>query len=157
MRVAFIANGELSPSEPLLARIHACDAIVAVDGGINHCLRLGIIPEFVIGDLDSASEEALAHFPHVKKHVYPRDKDQTDLEIALHQYSHADRLDIFAGLGHRTDHTLFNIHLLARYPGKASLISNTEEMFVIDRQTRLNGSCIRPPSINISWASLMSR
>ena len=90
--------------------------LLAADGGANHLAQLGLVPEAVIGDLDSIEPrirdrigaEALVHRP---------DQDRTDLDKAL-SYAFDElglgRLAVIAALGGRTDHDLGNLGLLAR-------------------------------------------
>jgi thiamine pyrophosphokinase len=49
------ANGQLNG----LARLQPDDLIIAADGGAQHCLKLGIRPQVVIGDFDSVSVDEL--------------------------------------------------------------------------------------------------
>jgi thiamine pyrophosphokinase len=96
---------------------------IAADSGIDHVHTLGLRPDVVIGDLDSASEPALdwARSQGAEVRGHPTDKDQTDLELALDVAMDADpdRI-VVAGIGGgRLDHFLANIALLAhdRYRG----------------------------------------
>jgi len=61
------------------------DYIIAVDGGANELRRRGIIPNVIIGDMDSISQSTLNYFKDkgVKVVTYPHEKDETDLELAL--------------------------------------------------------------------------
>ncbi|HSW87138.1 MAG TPA: thiamine diphosphokinase [Rhabdochlamydiaceae bacterium] len=138
-RIALIANGELGDNETLLEKIRSCDYLIAVDGGVNHCHKLGLRPDIIIGDFDSASPEFLLFFPDVPQKKYPKDKDKTDLELAIEHAleKEAKNLTIFGGCGKRIDHTLSNINLLSRYPGILFLETERELLFVIDRQAVL--------------------
>ncbi len=44
--------------------------IIAVDGGADTCLNLGICPDIIIGDMDSVSDEALLCGSIIVVHVY---------------------------------------------------------------------------------------
>lgn len=136
---ALIANGEIEEDAALIAKIKSCDHLIAVDGGLNHCRRFGLVPSMIIGDFDSADPDALRHFENVPQKAFPKDKDKTDLELAV-EYAfslEARTVVIFGGLGGRIDHTLANINLLCLYPGKLYLESSKEFLFVIDRQVSL--------------------
>jgi thiamine pyrophosphokinase len=86
-RVAFIANGPLADSQDLvtdlLAEIRSHDIIVAVDGGVNHCHQLGVVPNLIIGDFDSVIPSLLSFYSDVETIRFPREKDKTDLQIAI--------------------------------------------------------------------------
>ncbi len=45
--------------------------IIAVDGAADGCLRLGIKPHIVVGDMDSASKAALDEAKEIVLHAYP--------------------------------------------------------------------------------------
>ncbi len=114
--VAIFANGEFSPPADILTHLRG-RIIIAADGGARHALALGLTPDVVIGDLDSLSAEEVrdleARGAQLIRH--PRDKDQTDLELALaHARDLAARDVLLLGLlGGRLDQTLANVFLLA--------------------------------------------
>ncbi len=93
------------------------DLLIAADGGARHVRKLGLVPDIVIGDLDSLSGEEIAGLERDGARIlqHPVDKDETDLELALdfalRQSVH--HVHVFAALGGRWDMTLANILLLA--------------------------------------------
>lgn len=115
-RIIIFANGELPDLEKARALLHDDDYIIAADGGTRHALALGRIPNTIIGDLDSATFDLR---PLTEKGTqiiqHPRDKNETDLEIAI---QHAltlnpEEIIILAALGGRLDQTLANIVLIS--------------------------------------------
>lgn len=78
---------------------------------------LGFTPHVVVGDLDSLSQADLDAFKenHTQLVLYPRDKDQTDLELALRYAldSGAGEILLIGLLGGRLDQTLANMLLLS--------------------------------------------
>jgi thiamine pyrophosphokinase len=140
IRVALVASGELRASERLIARIRSFSYIIAVDGGADHCWTMGITPDLLVGDFDSITLSAMQEFPNVQRITLPQDKDETDLEVALNQVDieHCQEVVIFGGLGHRIDHTLFNVILLSRYPGKLQIESDEETLFVISAKQSIS-------------------
>lgn len=130
MHVVAVANGELglSPSrrefdQPFVARrvlqglLDGADLVIAADGGLESCRRLDRWPDRLVGDLDSiASELLLAARDHgVEIQQYPRDKNETDLELALGMARDADAqaITVLTPFGGRLDHELATIALLA--------------------------------------------
>jgi thiamine pyrophosphokinase len=107
--------------------------VIAVDGGANHCHQMGLVPDLLLGDLDSIAPHVLDAFNLVPKEHYPAHKDETDLELAIQHVicPQTERIAVFGALGGRTDHTLGNLILLSRYPGKVFLETETEQLFVI--------------------------
>jgi thiamine pyrophosphokinase len=95
--------------------------VLAADGGLGHALALGLEPEAVIGDLDSASPDAVeaASRKGVRIVRHPTAKDATDLELVLDEalaLAPARVLVLLDG-GGRLDHLLSALLLLgaARY------------------------------------------
>jgi thiamine pyrophosphokinase len=117
MRVIVFANGILANFQSAQAIIRPDDVLIAADGGARHCQRLGLIPQVVIGDFDSLTEDELSRLADSGVEIvrYPARKDFTDLELAL---QHAVALGageilILGALGARWDQTLANLLLPA--------------------------------------------
>jgi thiamine pyrophosphokinase len=114
LRAVVIANGRLSHASTDRARVLPDDWILAADGGLHNCRRLGLVPSVVIGDLDSIDAADLASLQAtVVRH--PERKDETDLELALeYAVRHGAReILVLGALGDRWDQTLANALLLA--------------------------------------------
>ena len=114
--ILLFANGVLDDTGwvgPYLAR---AAAVIAADGGLRHLLPLGHRPDALIGDLDSLPAGVVAEEAAGRVIRHPRDKDETDLELALlyavAQYPGHEVL-ILGGFGGRLDHMLANILVLA--------------------------------------------
>lgn len=119
MHAIIVANGELINPEKYLVELEQSDITIAADGGIQHCRSLGLEPSVVIGDLDSITldeQQALKDNEKIQLIVYPRDKDQTDLELALQYAKKVGVTDVLliGLLGGRLDQTIANILLLTR-------------------------------------------
>jgi thiamine pyrophosphokinase len=117
MRYILISNGDFD--KRTAEKIDwSCSKKVCVDGGIRHFYRLGIEPDVIIGDLDSADSETLEYYRSrgVEIVQYPTKKDETDTEIAV-EYGlerGADEFLLLGATGSRMDHTLGCISLLYR-------------------------------------------
>ena len=115
-RTLIFANGILP--DPASARkiLRDDDIIVCADGGTRHALALGLTPSVIIGDLDSILEEEKRKMKEdgVQILQYPRDKNETDLELALNYAieSGAHEIIVIAAQGNRLDQTLGNLALL---------------------------------------------
>ncbi len=116
MRAVIVANGDAAPTDRAIAA--AAELLIAADGGALLCSDWGLLPQLVVGDLDSlgaARAEALAH-RGARVVAYPADKDESDTEIAVRSALDADADDIvlIAALGgERLDHELANVLLVA--------------------------------------------
>jgi len=87
------------------------DYIVCADGGIVFAQKSGIVPDCVLGDLDSVDEVGKEY----NFERFPKEKDDTDTMLCLkHGLSkgYSDFL-IVGGVGGRLDHTVANLQTLA--------------------------------------------
>ncbi len=112
MKAAIIAGGDYLIIPPK----HDWDLIICADSGLEHALRLGIEPHYVIGDYDSASPDSLAIAKEkgIKILKFPVDKDKTDTQLAVEKAvkEGATYIEILGGIGSRFDHSLANAQLL---------------------------------------------
>lgn len=81
-RVLVITGGSVMRVAP---QIGTFDLVVAADSGVDSAFSLGLVPDVVIGDLDSVSASGLARVRELNITVIqsPTDKDLTDTELAL--------------------------------------------------------------------------
>jgi len=88
------------------------DFLIAADGGLEHLARWGLRPDLLIGDLDS-----LNAIPEgVPRKQFPREKDDTDLSLALEEAFLRPRENIIitGAWGGRPDHSVANLQLLVK-------------------------------------------
>lgn len=112
--VLVVAGGGSAPITREL--LPPADAVVAADGGVDLAHELGLRVQVVVGDLDSASPSGLAAAEAAGARVvrHPRDKDETDLELALDEAAALGprRLLVLGVEGGRLDHLLGALLLL---------------------------------------------
>lgn len=117
MIAIIFANGNLDPTSKLDALLKKADLIIAADGGANHCAHLGIIPDVLLGDLDSIFPENLESYKTegIAINHHPKRKDATDLELALDLAVEKGSRSVWlvGALGGRWDMSLANIMLAA--------------------------------------------
>ena len=86
------------------------EKVIGVDSGVEHLNKFAITPDLIIGDLDSIDKNLLTE--SAKKNIeiikYPKNKDQTDFEIALDyaQKLEFESIDIIGGENGEIDHLL---------------------------------------------------
>jgi thiamine pyrophosphokinase len=116
-RVLIFANGELPDLEKARKLLKPDDAIICADGGTRHALALGLSPRFVVGDMDSATQDEIQRLNQdgIPIELHPRDKNETDLELTLNRAleQKPSSIRIVGALGGRLDQTLGNISLLS--------------------------------------------
>ncbi len=94
--------------------------IVAADGGADVALAHGVVPDAVIGDMDSLSPEAKEMIPADRLHRLA-EQDTTDFDKALRSVSAP--LVIGVGFsGSRLDHTLACFNAMVRRPDRACVL-----------------------------------
>jgi thiamine pyrophosphokinase len=146
--VALVFTGGEPVDRAVAARLPDTDVpLIAADSGVQHALALGRRVDLIVGDFDSADpaavDAAVAGGAEVRR--YPTDKDQSDLELALHaaRAGGASRVIVVGGSGGRLDHFLANALLLAS-PSFADLeieaLVGDARITVIHRDARLSGA-----------------
>ena len=115
-RIIIFANGELPDLNHARRLLRPDDFILCADGGTRHALALNLTPHLVIGDMDSAGKGQLRELSAagVPLELFPRDKNETDLELAISKalgFNPAE-IVIVGALGGRMDQSLANIALL---------------------------------------------
>ncbi|MFN3642063.1 MAG: thiamine diphosphokinase [Gemmobacter sp.] len=99
--------------------------IVAADAGADRLLRLGAMPEAVIGDLDSVSPRARAALAG-RLHLIA-EQETTDFDKALRSVAAPFVIGLgFAGA--RQDHGLAVLNTLARHPDRRCLILGARDV-----------------------------
>jgi len=89
--------------------------IVCCDGAVQKLLDFGRNPDFIVGDMDSISEENKNRFADIL--VLDQDQNTNDLTKAVRFCikNGFETLEILGATGCREDHALGNISLLANY------------------------------------------
>ena len=117
MKYVLVGCGQFS--EKSIFKEYAKDCkVIACDGGIDHCRKDNIVPDIMVGDFDSATNENYMYFKNmgVEEIKFPTHKDMTDMEIGMDlalKYG-ADEIYIFGGIGSRLDHTMGKEHLKSK-------------------------------------------
>lgn len=115
--------------------VHPGDFVLAADGGLLHCRRLGLEPDGILGDFDS-----LGYVPEGAR-VFPVEKDDTDAMLAARQGLALGfrRFVFYGGLdGPRLDHTVANfqtLQFLAEHDAVGYLVGNTYLATVVKNGT----------------------
>ena len=145
-RIIIFANGELPDLNKARRLLYTDDYIICADGGTQHALALAVQPDLIIGDMDSLDKEQFQRLQTagVAIELYPRDKNETDLELAIRRAIELSptQIIIVAALGGRLDQTLANISLLSD-PQLSTfdvrLDDGVEEISICRDQVRVHG------------------
>lgn len=120
-RALLIGNGERVSPRVLKQLAAQADYVLAADGGANHALVCGVMPNGVIGDLDSVSPRTQKLLKDRILHVPTQ--ENTDLEKALlwlkkHHFTH---VTLVGFVGDRWDFSVGNLWVLAKFAHKLDI------------------------------------
>ena len=149
MRLVVVANGTWDTAWGREA-LRSADLVICADGGGNAAIASGRLPDVLIGDMDSITRENLAHCKASGVEIidYPKEKDETDLELALHyacrkvQAGDAEEIILYGALGDRIDHVLGNIALMLFYAQQGIKIrarDDKQELWIISGREEIRG------------------
>lgn len=126
-RTIILANGKFPEHEIPLGFLHHAEQIICCDGATQSLLNIGLKPDFIIGDLDSVSEEIKKQFSSIL--LQQPDQETNDLTKAF-QFcleNNKTEITILGATGKRDDHTLGNLALLTDYAEKANIQMLTDD------------------------------
>lgn len=117
-RALFVSGSPVGVSAPVLRKLAAqTDFILAVDSGANQLAAANLIPDLLIGDLDSVDQNILAHYKTSGVTIQSFDayKNATDVELGIRTLEDLGLKKLVATnvLGGRTDHSLGSLAALA--------------------------------------------
>lgn len=138
MRAVIVANGKITDFDKIKKHIKSGDRIICADGGYDYAEKLGVIPDIVIGDMDSLGNVN----NETEKIIFPTKKDFTDGEIVLEYASenNFDEIILLGFTGGRADHMLTNIMMLSRYSDKnIKIIDEYSEIILAKKENIIFG------------------
>lgn len=124
------------------------DLVICADSGLDAAYRLGVKADYIVGDFDSLSENAIERYRNddirkskeVKVIKFPPEKDSTDTDIAL-EYAmeqKPDEIVILGATGGRMDHFLANVNILMKplkYGIPTYIVDKYNKIYLIDKDT----------------------
>lgn len=116
MTAILICGGTLSAAFLRETTEQYKDAVVyAVDGGLTVADEAHVLPDFLVGDFDTADADLVERYEErcvTLRHL--PEKDATDTELAIDEAIDrgADEIILLGATGSRMDHTLANVHML---------------------------------------------
>ena len=144
-RCLIILDGEIN--KPLLNRYiikpKTKPILISADGASNKLYEWKIIPDYIIGDLDSIAPKALTYFR--KRNVQVRkisEQEHTDFEKCI-MFALSKKLNEITVIGYggkRSDHLLNNFSVMKRYHKKCRIrfIDRDFEIFFARKVTELS-------------------
>ncbi len=115
---AILANGDYPTAKIPLEVLASAPYIACCDGAGNEYLKRGHIPNIIIGDGDSFSEENKKLYRHLLHRITEQEDNDLTKTINYLAQIGMKQLAIVGATGKREDHTLGNISLLMEYMQK---------------------------------------
>ena len=143
-KIVIIGNGTINNINFHKNLLKDVSLIICADGGATNARKLDIIPDYIIGDLDSTSSKVLDYFKkHKTKIIKDNNQDKTDMELAidLAESFNPTEILILGGIGYRIDHTIANIFCLNKIKSniKTQIIDNKNIIEMVDKSLNING------------------
>jgi thiamine pyrophosphokinase len=169
-----LANGK-PPKKSIISffQKRGYDKLICADGGANSALKMNLIPDAIIGDLDSISSAALKRFEQKSEIIQLKRQNDTDVEKCL-KYAINKKFNqvMLTGVtGNRLDHTICNLGIVLKfldqinislvaedsylkpYKGNIELKSNIGETISIygfDKKTKISSKGLKYELKNVS-------
>ena len=144
MRAAVFLNGSPDPPDLLRRVAGRAEMVIAADGGAVHALAAGVVPDLVVGDMDSLGDEGARRVESrgalLERHPVKKDKMDGHLAVAAAGEMGAAVLDLACATGGRTDALFAVPHLLLaaeRAGMRATVVAGWGGMFVVENGSRV--------------------
>lgn len=162
MKILIISNGIIENDSRLVQYTKLSDVVVCADGGVKHLKRVDLVPDVVIGDMDSIGDDAKLYIDNYVTQNrtvvirYPAKKDASDTELAvLWAIKHgATEITLTGVTGTRMDHTLSNIlmlHTIAQNGVACKIVDDHNEIYMLSHDipaTVASATEIEAPHMN---------
>jgi len=143
LRAAIFLNG--SPDSPDLIRHVAglADLVVAADGGARYALEAGVVPDRLVGDMDSLGENLAREIERrgatLERHPVRKDKMDGHLAVLAAREQGATEADLLCAVGGRFGALFAAPHILLaaeRIGLRSTVVADRGRMFVIEAGTK---------------------
>jgi thiamine pyrophosphokinase len=116
---AIIICGGILEEDFVLETIKACepDCIIAVDKGLEFLYKHNIVPDAIVGDFDSVSDNVISHYVReialsIYQHTTNKESSDTELAMEVAIELEQEELLILGATGKRLDHFWGNVQSL---------------------------------------------
>ena len=144
MRAAIFLNGAPDPPELLRRAAARADLLVAADGGAAYALDAGVVPDLVVGDMDSLGEERVRELEErgvvLERHPVRKDKMDGHLAVLAAWDRGAAAVDLLCAAGGRFSALFAVPHILlaSEQMGlRATMLAGWGHAFVVEAGSRL--------------------
>ena len=143
MRAAIFLNGAPDSKDLIQAVVKRADLIVAADGGARYALAAGIVPDLVVGDMDSLGEDLAQEVEKrgasLERHPVEKDKMDGHLAVLAARGRNATAADFLCAAGGKPGAVFAVPHVLlaAEIIGlRSTVVADWGRMFVVEATSR---------------------
>jgi thiamine pyrophosphokinase len=141
VRAAIFLNGAPDPPDLLRSVAGRADLVVAADGGARYALDAGVVPDLIVGDMDSLRETREIEERGVSLELHPVRKDKMDGHLAVLAVRDrgATAVDLLCAAGGRFSALFAVPHILlaAERSGiRATMVADWGRAFVLEGGSR---------------------
>ncbi len=116
-----LANGK-PPAKKVINYLQTSgyNLLICADGGADTAKKLGIIPDYIIGDFDSVKEETLSYFRKKSEIISIKRQNDTDVEKCL-KFAIKKKCKeavLLGAIGDRLDHSFCNMGIVIKFFSK---------------------------------------
>jgi thiamine pyrophosphokinase len=143
LRAAIFLNGVPDPPDLLRSVAGRADLVVAADGGARCALDAGVVPDLVVGDMDSLGEAGVREVEErgalLERHPLRKDKMDGHLAIIAAAERGATDVDLLCATGGSVSSFFAVPHILLaaeRMSLRATMIAGWGQAFVLEAGSR---------------------
>lgn len=169
-----LANGK-APKKSDVKYFQNCGytTLICADGGANSAYKLGLAPDYIVGDFDSIEKKALSYYNKKSQIKKISRQNDTDVEKALKLaiQKKFDEVILLGATGDRIDHLFCNIGIILKFNSKIDVsifheksfmkvysedvelkteVNETISLYGIDNKTKITSKGLKYPLKNIT-------
>ncbi len=147
-----IANGKCPKKSEIKYFVEqGYSTIICADGGANSAMKLKIIPDYIIGDLDSVEESTLKYFKGISQIIQFKRQNDTDVEKCLKFAikKNFTKAVLLGSTGDRLDHSICNLGIVLKYYDKIKIYLLSGESFLVPVKGKCNFNSSKGELISI--------
>ena len=169
-----IANGK-SPKSKVVKHLkdNGAECIIAADGGANSTYKLGIVPDYIIGDFDSIKPKVKKYYSDKSAIIKYERQNDTDVEKALKFAIDKGFKTVYllGGTGDRMDHSICNLGIVLKFYNRIRIVllhgktilhpyskdvvlqtipNETFSIYAFDDNTRITSVGLKYPLANVN-------
>lgn len=141
-RIIIVGNGEDWQKEKVISFCQTADFIIAADNGLSLLHQFNIVPDLIIGDLDSVPSALLQCYSNTPIEKFPIKKDFSDTELSIKKAitMNPKEIVLLAVIGNYFDHsyaTIVNLFRNYKPEIEMKIITSNSLIFPISKKVTL--------------------